>query len=105
MDYAWPGNIRELRNVIRRAVLLERTGALTVESLPAEIVDWTERPEIVLPEPKAGDNLRDLKEKAEQELILATLEKVRFNKSKAAKILNIDRKTLYNKMKQYGIPY
>lgn len=56
------------------------------------------------PEVSAELNLRESARKSEREVILAALEKVRFNKSKAAKLLDIDRKTLYNKMKQYDIP-
>lgn len=103
MKYTWPGNIRELRNVIRRAVLLEKGDLVTIQSLPSEIYSLPE--ELVAAATKPIENLRDSKEKAEHQLIVSTLEKVRFNKSKAAQLLNIDRKTLYNKMKQYGIDY
>lgn len=98
MQYDWPGNLRELKNAIRRAVLLEQSNTITLDSLPSEIIS---------PAPMNGrvtaENLKNIKEKAEQELILSTLEKVKYNKTKAAKLLNIDRKTLYNKLKQYGI--
>jgi len=103
MKYPWPGNIRELRNVIRRAVLLEKGEFITIQTLPTELYSTVdENPTIVT---KQIENLRDSKERAEHQLIVSTLEKVRFNKSKAAQLLNIDRKTLYNKMKQYGIDY
>ncbi|MGE0078569.1 MAG: sigma-54-dependent transcriptional regulator [Bacteroidales bacterium] len=103
MNYTWPGNLRELKNVIRRAVLLEQGSMVSIANLPIEIIKKehssteTKKPE--------GENLKEMKEKAEYDLILSTLEKVRYNKSKAAQLLDIDRKTLYNKMKQYGIPY
>lgn len=100
-NYSWPGNIRELRNVIRRAVLVEQGKHISARSLPIEIVYSKNNDN--LNTTHNVDNLRDLKEKAEQELILSTLQKVRYNKSKAAKLLNIDRKTLYNKMRQYGL--
>lgn len=103
--YSWPGNIRELRNVIRRAVLVEQGKTITIKSLPPEIITSKNHVSSKPLSPEKPENLRDLKEKAEQELILATLEKVRYNKSKAAKILNIDRKTLYNKMRQYGLTF
>lgn len=100
MNYPWPGNIRELKNVIRRAVLLEKGEFVTKETLPSEL---SYSDETNAKASKPIENLRDSKERAEQQLIVSTLEKVRFNKSKAAQLLNIDRKTLYNKMKQYGI--
>ncbi|HZJ73520.1 MAG TPA: sigma-54 dependent transcriptional regulator [Perlabentimonas sp.] len=103
-QYTWPGNIRELRNVIRRAVLIEQGRSIGIKSLPPEIVSSKLRSQNPLTKNnKTPENLKDLKEMAERELILSTLEKVRYNKSKAAEILNIDRKTLYNKMKQYGL--
>jgi two-component system response regulator HydG len=102
-QYSWPGNVRELRNVIRRAVLVEQGTTVGLKSLPAEIVSSKMRRASTLAFTAPPDNLRDLKEMAEKELILSTLEKVRFNKSRAATMLNIDRKTLYNKMKQYGL--
>ena len=105
MSYPWPGNIRELRNVIRRAVLLETGDRISRRSLPVGLYTERETPDITVAPEKPIENLRDSKEKAEHELIVATLEKVRYNKSKAAHLLNIDRKTLYNKMKQYGIEY
>ncbi len=103
MKYAWPGNIRELRNVIRRAVLLEKGDLITIQTLPTELYSTAEGNTTIALKPI--ENLRDSKEKAEHQLIVSTLEKARFNKSKAAELLNIDRKTLYNKMKQYGIDY
>lgn len=101
-NYSWPGNIRELRNVVRRAVLIEQGKSISVRSLPAEIAFSHNEP-VFSKAANGSENLKDLKEKAEQELILSTLQKVRYNKSKAAKLLNIDRKTLYNKMRQYGL--
>jgi two-component system response regulator HydG len=101
--YPWPGNIRELRNVIRRAVLVEQGSTISLRSLPSEIIASKNRRFNNSVNHIQPENLRDLKEMAERELILSTLEKVRYNKSKAASMLNIDRKTLYNKMKQYGL--
>ncbi len=102
-QYSWPGNVRELRNVIRRAVLVEQTKLLTLKSLPSEIIASKHRNQLLNSHSSKPENLKDLKEEAEREMIISTLEKVRYNKSKAASILNIDRKTLYNKMKQYGL--
>ncbi|MBO5956456.1 MAG: sigma-54-dependent Fis family transcriptional regulator [Bacteroidales bacterium] len=100
----WNGNLRELRNVIRRSVLFTKDNVLRKENLPdfpkdnkSQIVVKTEQPEF--------DN-RDLSlnNKAnEKEQIIAALNQARGNKTVAAKLLQIDRKTLYNKMHLYGI--
>ncbi|MDD2196014.1 MAG: sigma-54 dependent transcriptional regulator [Bacteroidales bacterium] len=102
-QYVWPGNIRELRNVIRRAVLVEQGKTVGTKSLPPEIIASKHRQQHLSKISGKPENLKDLKEIAEKEMIISTLEKVRYNKSRAALLLNIDRKTLYNKMKQYGI--
>ncbi len=108
LKYAWPGNIRELRNVVRQAVLLTKSGLVNRASLPAEIinpVDLGRRPDSysnndVIPFKKDLD-LKDAASKAEYDTIMNVLREVNFNKSKAAEMLNIDRKTLYNKIKNY----
>ena len=98
-QYSWPGNIRELKNIIKRAVLLATGDQLQKEHIPSEIVFSSNIPLSVT----ASDDLKSQTEIQEREIILSTLEKTRYNKSKAAQILKIDRKTLYNKMKQYKI--
>ena len=104
--YEWPGNIRELKNVIKRAVLLSPNEILTPENLPDEIVQFSTNPLFPDPDIKAEKNLQTLKNVAtgaEKELIVKAIEDAGYNKSKAARNLKIDRKTLYNKIKQYGI--
>lgn len=99
--YDWPGNLREMKNAIKRAVLLTSGKAITIDALPKEMIEAVRNP--------VGKNehpiydLKALQEMQERELILKTLQEVRYNKSKAARILNIDRKTLYLKMEKYGI--
>ncbi len=103
LNYSWPGNIRELKNIIKRAVLLAQGDMITLGCLPPEI---TGQGFTTLPPPEAAAATTDLKSLAEtheKSTIISVLEKVRFNKTKAAQMLNIDRKTLYNKMKLYGI--
>ncbi|NOU61254.1 sigma-54-dependent transcriptional regulator [Marinifilum caeruleilacunae] len=98
-SYSWPGNLRELRNVVRRSVLLSQGEQVEVISLPTEILNDQAKNDVVI----EGSNLKLIQAANEKELIISTLRKVNFNKSKAARLLNIDRKTLYNKIKQYGI--
>ncbi len=97
-SYPWPGNLRELKNVVKRAVLLTQGDYIEKEVLPHEVRS-SERKE----EPDSSYSL--FKNKNEQELILDALEKTHGNKSKAARLLSIDRKTLYNKLKQYNIKF
>lgn len=97
--YSWPGNLRELKNIIKRAVLLSTDDYIYKEALPVDLL---------LPENSNAQNslTKDLKssfEVQEKAMIIKTLNEVKHNKSKAAKILNIDRKTLYNKIEKYGI--
>ena len=100
--YDWPGNLREMKNVIKRAVLLTMEDKVTLNALPQEMIDSMRAMETR--EKTAGVyDLKALQEVQEREMILKTLQEVRYNKSKAARILNIDRKTLYLKMDKYGI--
>lgn len=108
--YNWPGNLRELKNVIRRAVLLAKTDKLTLQELPPEIVYTSPvlEAEVVPPESITANHavvtdLKSITGQSEKELIIGMLEKVKYNKSRAARLLNIDRKTLYNKLKLYNI--
>jgi len=93
LNYDWPGNIRELKNVVKRATLLTRGDYITLNEIPAELY-----------EKSVLDNLAGFaQEKSEPELIRRALEVAEYNKSKAARLLKIDRKTLYNKLKYYEI--
>jgi len=108
VNYAWPGNLREFRNVVRRAVLLTPSGKINSKVLPWEITNAeVKQVSGVAPAaPAASVNFRDLDlkdaaAKAEYDTIMNVLKEVNFNKTKAAEILKIDRKTLYNKIKIY----
>lgn len=99
-SYNWPGNIRELKNMIKRGVLLATGPLITSEELPEEMEFSVEQVQL------SGRQEADLKaqqENMERLLIEKTLKEVRYNKSKAAKLLNIDRTTLYYKMAKYHI--
>ncbi|GAA4422675.1 sigma-54 dependent transcriptional regulator [Pontibacter saemangeumensis] len=113
LNYTWPGNLRELKNVVKRGVLLAKGNVVTPQEFPAEIVTYT--PAFGAPASANGapatygsngsydTDLKSINERNEKEMILQMLERVKYNKSKAARLLNIDRKTLYNKLKLYDI--
>jgi two-component system response regulator HydG len=150
-SYSWPGNLRELKNVVKRSALLADESYIDVTALPFELVNHsklmfdtgaapvesygehqaryeepapvssgyireTQPPALPLQEepPPVPHPLRsrpiEVNEHAyktasidaEYEMIVQALKKANYNKSKAAKLLNVDRKTLYNKMKQYN---
>ncbi|MBW4641368.1 MAG: sigma 54-interacting transcriptional regulator [Gloeocapsa sp. UFS-A4-WI-NPMV-4B04] len=99
--YAWPGNLRELRNVIRRAALLTPTSTISRQSLPGEIAypsRHTDLPGTASPVVTELD-LKGASSSAEYTTIIQVLKKVNYNKTKAAALLKIDRKTLYNKLR------
>ena len=100
MNYDWPGNIRELKNMVRRSVLLETEEYLTSDNLP-ELIASEER--ATHPPSNPPKDLKSLAVESEKALIAQTLKEVRFNKSKAARILKIDRSTLYNKIRKYEL--
>lgn len=106
--YPWPGNIRELKNAIRRACLLTTGGQeITDACLPPEITAKDALPDetgpLLLEIPGNKDHLRSVSMQAEYQKIMAVMEAVRYNKTKAALMLNVDRKTLYNKLHLFNI--
>ncbi len=108
MRYQWPGNIRELKNVIKRAALLSDDQMIEAKHLPLEISNPEkfisyESSSGAVKENPPNTSLKNAAQEAEQEAILKVLKKVNFNKTKAAELLNIDRKTLYNKMKSFNL--
>lgn len=96
--YDWPGNLRELKNVIKRMVLLSTDNTAGKETLPEEMVFAVENDLV-----NNDSDLKAQNEINEKNLIQKTLLQARNNKSKAARLLNIDRKTLYLKMERYGL--
>ncbi|OJV20284.1 MAG: sigma-54-dependent Fis family transcriptional regulator [Dyadobacter sp. 50-39] len=120
LNYSWPGNLRELKNVIKRATLLSDGELIEEKALPFEIVNYKRlkdlddepSPSVSQAASLLSDNadgeetkpsLKTVANEAEYDMIMQVLRDVNFNKSKAARLLNIDRKTLYNKMKQFDI--
>jgi two-component system response regulator HydG len=102
-NYYWHGNLRELANVVKRAVLLTAGEEVLTDSLPSEIIHGSDANGSLQLEEGKGV-LKSIAGSAERQAIVEILEKVAYNKSKAAELLNIDRKTLYNKLKLYNIP-
>ena len=125
-NYIWYGNLRELKNVVKRSTLLTDGEYIEDRSLPFEISNFAKlnfepgpenappvfssnpQPTIINTHPAPPTRtvldettLKAASIDAEYEMIIEALKQANFNKSKAAKLLNIDRKTLYNKMKQY----
>ncbi|WP_291861620.1 sigma-54 dependent transcriptional regulator [Marinilabilia sp.] len=96
--YEWPGNLRELRNVVRRSVLLTRGALVEMESIPPELSETSGKINAEL-------NFSDARDATEKQLIEEALLKTRHNKSETAKLLGMDRKTLYNKMQKLKIDY
>ncbi|MFH1375004.1 MAG: sigma-54 dependent transcriptional regulator [bacterium] len=97
-SFSWPGNVRELQNCIERAIALATHELITVEDLPEKI--RSHRPSHLF---LAGDDPRDLIPLAELErrYIFKVLEAAQDSKTEAARILGLDRKTLYRKLEQY----
>lgn len=93
-NYNWPGNLRELQNCVKRSTLLSRGDFIESDVLPAEFFQIQKQP--------TSSSSFSLSEN-EKEAIIHALSKAQNNKSEAAKLLKITRKTLYNKLKQYNI--
>lgn len=95
LDYSWPGNIRELRNVLERAMTFAEYGKIKFEDLPDYLISQV---------PGKPPNV-SLVENAELEAIKRALAQVKGNKVKAARLLGISRSGLYEKIKKYNLPY
>lgn len=94
-NYSWPGNLRELQNVVKRSTLLTSGEFIERDVLPSELfLVNSEKEEVVF---SLSQN--------EKEAIIHALEQTQNNKSEAAKLLKINRKTLYNKLKFYDLDY
>jgi len=100
LNYSWPGNIRELRNTIERAVVLTRYEKILVDDLPEKIRDYKTSNFLV-----GSDNPSELipVQEVERRYILHVLKTVGGNKTLAARVLGLDRKTLYRKLQFYRV--
>lgn len=100
--YAWPGNVRELKNMLERAVTFNDTGVIQADELEFGEAEDTAEPLVAGPQKDAGTGSLDAMEK---EHIIKVLRETGGNKKKAAEILGIERRTLYNKAKRLGIDF
>ena len=96
--YAWPGNIRELQNLIERAFALSTAETITLEDLPPAVAGWV-APEVGNEDDRELPTLGD----TERRLIAAALRRSGGNKKEAARLLGIDRQRLYRKIEKYGL--
>jgi two-component system response regulator HydG len=112
-NYDWPGNLREMRNVIRRAILLSNGKTISLSGLPPEVVyarkfnfkdaDEDGEHHEIAAKSNSISSLKSAAAGAEAAILRKVLEDVKYNRTKAAHQLGIDRKTLFNKMKQYDL--
>ncbi|SFB05415.1 GAF modulated sigma54 specific transcriptional regulator, Fis family [Azotobacter beijerinckii] len=98
LAYAWPGNVRQLRSVLRAQVALCEDGLIRLAELPAEL-----RLAPALPVPQVREEAAGLLEQAERDALLATLEAHHWHVSRTAAQLGISRNTLYRKLQRHGI--
>ena len=97
--YSWPGNLRQLKNIVKRATLLATGDFITLKELKDELIDSPSTDTMV----SDIESLHLHDEETEKKRIMNALQQTHNNKSKAAILLNIDRKTLYNKLKLYNL--
>ena len=103
-QYYWHGNLRELRNVVKRAILLSPDHTLLTHALPQELALGGDGDgSLMVPNGVQPKTLKEVVAQAERMAILNTLQQTNNNRSKAAEVLEVDRKTLYNKMRSFGL--
>lgn len=102
VTYDWPGNVRDLENAIQSAMILCTGGVILPDHLPDRLKGYEQEE---TPATAGGNvnNIREINAQMEKELILEALRKHNFNRTLTAETLNISRKTLFNKMKRYGL--
>ncbi len=98
VQYPWPGNVREMENAMERAVVVAASDRVTLDMLPEEIREWSSAGRAV-PRPMEECTLEEM----ERFLIEKALERAGGNKSHAARLLNIHRRSVYNRLKKYGL--
>lgn len=96
-NHYWRGNVRELRNIIRRSVLISKGDRIENIEIPDEI---NTKPDENTP---VNTSISDIKNEMEKEMIIKAIRDTKGNKSKAAKLLNMNERTFYRKIKNLGI--
>ena len=100
--FTWPGNLRQLENVVQHAVLMSHGTELTLANLPTAVQEAA-LPAVFDDEPILGDSLHEQRDSAERGVIQRALVSSGFNRTRAADALGISRVTLYKKMRKYGL--
>jgi len=106
MHYAWPGNVRELENLIEMLVVMKEDGEISVDDLPNRLRQNENGGAVFngnMDMPDCGLNFNDMVEQFEKNLLLKALKKTGGVKNRAAKLLNLNRTTLVEKLKRYGL--
>ena len=102
--FGWPGNLRQLENVVQHAVLVAHGPEILVQDLPSVVQDAPPSPSAIFDDdPNTGDSLHEQRDHAERSVIHRALVTSGFNRTRAADALGISRVTLYKKMKKYGL--
>jgi transcriptional regulator of acetoin/glycerol metabolism len=92
LEYQWPGNVREMKNVVNYAAAMSSGEGIGMEDLPVHFLDDAR-----------GAGAGNIREDMERALILKILQTTKYNRSRTAELLNMSRKTLYSKMVKYGL--
>ena len=103
--YAWPGNVRELLNVVERAVVLSKSDVVTVNDLPEHLRQDQFETRLGVNRLEGNSDLKSALANPERQIIIDALEQNGWNRQETAKLLGINRTTLYKKMKKYKITY
>jgi len=100
--YDWLGNVRDLENAVQSAMILSPDGIITPEQLPLRVKGYLQVTPVSTDEPAEG-GIKEVNAQVEKELISEALKRNNYNRTLTALALNISRKTLFNKMKRYGL--
>ncbi|MBU0634226.1 MAG: hypothetical protein KKB82_02185 [Candidatus Omnitrophica bacterium] len=107
MKYNWPGNIRELENVLQRAVVLVEKEIITPQELPFYIrcvnEDIKVKTDSVDFSKPLLDTVKEITEDVEKQIIIKALNRTNWNRTEAAQLLQVSRKSLFNKMKRFNL--